>query len=191
MNFRRTRCPHCRAKLESGQRIHPACIPGYADAQEAKAERAQAKQANAAAKVERAETRRRKEAIKSRAVWMAEAQAIANKYARVRDRDDGCISCDKPANWHGQWHGSHFRSVGASSATRLNLWNIHKACSICNNHLSGNIAEYTPRLIVKVGQDRVDWLKSQNQRVLHDIEYLQKYKRVIGKRLKRMESAAA
>lgn len=138
-------------------------------------------------RLDRAKTKQKLEAIKPRAKYMAEAQAIANRYARVRDAKDGCISCDKPPNWGGQWHGSHFRSVGSASAVRLNLWNIHKACSICNNHLSGNIADYTPRLIAKIGAERVEWLRAQNQLVKHDIDYLKKYKRVIGKRLKRME----
>jgi Bacteriophage Lambda NinG protein len=142
-------------------------------------------------RLDRAETKVKLEAIKPRAKFMAEAQAIANRYARIRDVNDGCISCDKPSTWGGQWHGSHFRSVGAASAVRLNLWNIHKACSICNNHLSGNIAAYAPRIVVKIGAERVEWLQSQNQLVRHDVDYLKKYKRVIGKRLKRMEKKHA
>jgi hypothetical protein len=137
-------------------------------------------------RLDRAKTKQKLEAIKPRAKYMAEAQAIANRYARVRDAKDGCISCDKPANWGGQWHGSHFRSVGAASAVRLNLWNIHKACSICNNHLSGNVEAYRPRLIEKIGVEKVDWLYAQNRLVKHDIDYLKKYKKVIGKRLNRM-----
>lgn len=151
----------------------------------AKAKNEKAKSAEKLA--DRRETKKRLKAIKFRSEYLKEAQAIANRYARVRDAKDGCISCDKPASWHGQWHGSHFRSVGAASAVRFNLWNIHKACSVCNNHLSGNIAEYRPRLIEKIGIEKVDWLQSQNQLVRHSIEYLEKYKRVIGKRLKRME----
>ena len=57
----RTRCPHCRGKLEQGQRIHPECITPWADAQAEKAKRTAQKQARVAAKVEMAETRRRKE----------------------------------------------------------------------------------------------------------------------------------
>lgn len=185
--MKRTRCPHCKGKLEQGHRIHTQCIDGYAEAQAEKAQRKAAKQARAEAKVQRAENKRRKEAIKPRQQWLAECQAIANRYARIRDAKDGCISCDKPASWDGQWHGSHFRSVGAASAIRLNLWNIHKACSVCNHHLSGNIAGYRPRLVKKIGQDKVDWLEAQNHLVRYDIEYLKKYKQVMGKRLKRLE----
>ncbi len=187
MTFRRTRCPHCKGKLEAGQRIHPECIDDYAEAEGAKAERKRLKQERMAAKVEKAEARRRKEAIKPRTKWLAECQAIVNKIVRLRDAHLGCCSCDRGQHWDGQWHASHLRSVGAASAVRFHLWNIHKGCSICNNHLSGNLSEYLPRIRARIGDEKVDWLYTQNQVVTHDIEYLKKFKRVMGMRLRRME----
>jgi len=131
--------------------------------------------------------RDRREAMKSVRELAFEAQVVINRYARLRDHDRGCISCDKPATWGGQWHGSHFRSVGAASAVRFNLWNIHKACSVCNNHLSGNIIEYLPRLIEKIGVDRVEWLYSQNQIVKYERAYLKRLKAVFSKKCRRLE----
>jgi hypothetical protein len=119
--------------------------------------------------------------------WFNECKAIAQKYARLRDRFDGCISCDKQSDWWGQWHGSHFRPAGNFKAVALNLLNIHKGCSECNNYKSGNLIEFQDRLIVKIGQDKVDWLKSQTQPYRHSIEYLKRYKQVMGKRLRRLE----
>lgn len=116
------------------------------------------------------------------------AEASINRYVRLRDVKDGCISCEKSSGWRGQWHASHFRSVGASSATRFNLWNIHKACSICNNWKSGNLAEYEPRLRVKIGDEKVDWLKSQNQIVRYSVEYLVRIRKVFNKKVKRLEA---
>lgn len=140
---------------------------------------------------DRALTRARKEAIKPRAKWLSECQAIVNKLVRLRDADQGCVSCDRPAAWDGQWHASHLRSVGAASAVRFNLWNIHKACSICNNHLSGNIAEYLPRVRERIGDEKVDWLYEQNQLARHGVDYLRRLKDVMGRRLKRMEKTHA
>jgi len=114
---------------------------------------------------------------------MREAQAIINRYVRLRDKDLGCISCDKPAAWQGQWHASHFRSVGASSATRFNLWNIHKSCSICNNWKSGNLSEYEPRLRAKIGDEKVDWLRTQNQRAEYSIEYLKRLIKIFKRKI--------
>ena len=190
-NFRRSRCPFCKSKLEQGQRIHPACIDPWLEAQQAKKERADAKAARMAAKVERASIKARKEAIKPRAKWLAECQVIVNKIVRLRDRHLPCCSCDRPASWDGQWHASHLRSVGAASAVRFNLWNIHKGCSVCNNHLSGNLAEYLPRIRARIGDDKVDWLYRQNQIASYDIDYLKRFKAVMGKKLRRMENRHA
>jgi hypothetical protein len=135
----------------------------------------------------RKETKQKLEKFKTITEWANEAQDWVNKYARLRDRFDGCISCDKPPNWHGQWHGSHFRSRKAASAVRFNLWNIHKGCSVCNKWLSGNLSEYEPRLVAKIGQEKVDWLRSQNQTVSYSIEYLKRLKAVFKKKCARLE----
>jgi len=187
MTFRRTRCPHCKAKLEAGQRIHVECIDGYADAQAEKLKRAEAKRKRAADRVERAETRRRKEAIKRPKEWEQDCLDIVQKIARLRDRHDGCISCHMGPNYGGQWHGSHFRPAGNNSAVQFNLWNIHKACAQCNLFKGGNIAAYRPRLVEKIGAARVEWLESQTQIVKRDIPYLIRFKAVMGKRLRRLE----
>ncbi|MCP4060771.1 MAG: recombination protein NinG, partial [Pseudoalteromonas sp.] len=41
--------------------------------------------------------------------------------------------------------------------------NCHKQCAPCNNHLSGNISNYRPALVKKIGQDRVDWLEGKHE----------------------------
>jgi hypothetical protein len=136
---------------------------------------------------EREAFRERKEKIKTRAQWEDECRKIVQKIARLRDRNDGCISCHLPATWGGQWHGSHFRSHGAASAVQFHLWNIHKSCSSCNKDKGGNIHDYRPRLIAKIGQDKVDWLMAQNQTFKPPIDYYKRFKAVMGKRLRRME----
>jgi ribosomal protein L44E len=136
---------------------------------------------------DRRQTREKLKAMKSKAKLANEAQAVVNKYVRLRDAHLGCISCDKPASWDGQWHASHFRSRGAASGLRFHLWNIHKSCSICNNHKSGNLIEYEPRLREKIGADRVEWLRSQNQVVTFTAEYLNRLKAVFSKKVKRIE----
>ena len=137
--------------------------------------------------IARRELKQAKEAIKKPQEWFNECKTIAQKYARIRDFADGCISCDKGVNWWGQWHGSHFMPAGNNKAVALNLLNIHKACSECNNHKSGNLIEYQDRLIKKIGIEKVEWLKSQKQPHRFDVDYLRRYKKVIGKRLRRLE----
>jgi hypothetical protein len=120
--------------------------------------------------------------------WLKLTEAVINAYVRARDRNLGCVSCDKPASWGGQWHASHFRSVGAASGLRFHLWNVHKACGfVCNHHKSGNIAEYEPRLRAKIGDEKVDWLKTQNQRTVYTREYLARLRKVFAKKTRRLE----
>jgi hypothetical protein len=138
-------------------------------------------------KREREHFKERKQKAKRISKWEEECRAIVQKIARIRDKDDGCISCHLPATWGGQWHGSHFRSHGAASAVQFHLWNIHKSCSSCNRDKGGNIIAYRPRLVEKIGQEKVDWLMSQNQIVRHPVDYYIRFKAVMGKRLRRLE----
>jgi hypothetical protein len=85
----------------------------------------------------------------------AKAQKSFNEYIRLRDKNLGCISCDKPADWNGQWHAGHYKTVGARSDLRFNEDNCHKQCSVCNNYLSGNLANYRLALEDKIGMDRL------------------------------------
>jgi hypothetical protein len=176
-------CRVCKADFAPQRPMQKVCCPTCALAL-AQSDRVKATRRGALKT--RREARQRLESIKSRAEWLQEAQAAVNRYARLRDWDRGCVSCDRPANWDGQWHASHYRSVGAASAVRFNLWNIHKSCSICNHHLSGNISRYRPALIARIGQQKFDWLESQNQTVRYDIEYLKRLKTVFTKRANRL-----
>lgn len=161
MTFRRTTCPHCRGKLEQGQRIHPSCIEPWAAAQEAKAQRAQAKAQRMAAKADRAETRRRKEAIKTLADLKREAQTALNRWiVHVRDKDRPCISCGR---FHqGAWHAGHYMSRGAAPQHALNPLNVHKQCAPCNTYLHGNLIAYRVRLIELIGLEAVEAMENDN-----------------------------
>lgn len=86
------------------------------------------------------------------------AQKAFNAFIRERDKNEGCISCDKPSTWGGQWHAGHFKTVGARSDLRFNEDNCHKQCSVCNNYDSGNLINYKENLIKKIGQNRADAL---------------------------------
>jgi hypothetical protein len=137
------------------------------------------------------QTRAKLEALKPLQHWLKKAEKAVNRYVRARDFHRGCISCDLPANWNGQWHASHFRSVGAASAVRFCLWNIHRACWICNKLYSGRIDAYTPSITQRIGQERVDWLRAQNQRVDYRREYLQRLASVFNKKAARQEKRNA
>jgi hypothetical protein len=139
---------------------------------------------------ERKDDKLRRQALKTRQDWLREAQAAVNALVRYRDREDGCISCDRPADWPGQWHASHFKSVGSSPALRFDLANIHKSCSICNNHMSGNIGSYAPRLLAKIGADEFARLNGPQPIVKHSIEDAQRIKATYKAKLKTLQEAS-
>lgn len=116
-----------------------------------------------------AESKRRKEAqqerrhhqirkleVKPLTYFHSKAQAAFNTYIRTRDAEQPCISCGR--HHEGKHDAGHYRTRGASPATRYDETNCHKQCAPCNQHLSGNIENYTPNLIEKIGQEAFDIL---------------------------------
>ena len=174
----------CRAPFVPTQSFQSWCSPecGVQIARDK-----QQKERTALAKIERKAIREAKERIKPRAAYMKEAQMVINRYVRLRDAHLGCVSCERPATWQGQWHASHFRSRGAAPHLRFNLHNIHKACSICNNHLSGNIMGYRPELVRRIGEERVAMLEASQERAGFTIDYLKRLKRVFAKKCRQIE----
>ncbi len=178
------KCKVCRATYTPVRPLQSACgtVCALALAQ-ARRERDTAR----VAREDRKRTRAQREAMKTISQLEKAAQTEVNRYVRLRDHHLGCCSCDKPASWGGQWHASHLRSVGAASSIRFHLWNIAKACSQCNNHLSGNLSEYLPRAIARMGQERVDWLYAQNKTVKRTREYLERLRSVFKAKANRLQ----
>jgi len=172
---RKKRCKNCKEWFEPFNSMTVACSPKCAIAL---APGISKKRYNE-------ETKELKSKAKKLSDWLREAQASFNAYIRARDKGKPCCSCDKPDNGQHQRHASHYRSVGACSQLRFNTFNVHASCATCNSVLSGNLIEYRIRLVKKLGQNRVDWLESQNELVRYDIEYLAKLKKVFNKRTRR------
>lgn len=120
----------------------------------------------------------------------AKAQKVFNEFIRLRDAGDNCISCERgPLSWQGQWHCGHFKTVGSRPDLRFDERNANKQCSICNNYLSGNLAEYAIKLTNKIGADSVKALDfvgepkkytAQDYKEIHD-HYKAKIKELKGK----------
>lgn len=147
-----------------------------------------AKKKEAAARAERAEDRRRKREHLTLAEKAEPVRKLAQRCAVLRDWHYGCISCDKGPHWSGgKWHGSHFKSVGSNSALQFNLWNIHKACDQCNYFNAGNIGPYETRLRQKIGDYKVDWLKSAPRERRYSDEYLERLACILRKKIRRLE----
>lgn len=98
--------------------------------------------------------------------WLSKTQSVFNEYIRLRDKNDHCISCDRPP--HGDdyltgsvWDCGHYRSIGSASHLRFDTRNAHKQCVKCNRDLSGNTVEYRSRLKAKIGTEELEKLESE------------------------------
>ena len=131
---------------------HKACSPDCAAALAKRTRLAESKKE--ALNVRRADAKAR-QALKPRSKLAAEAQTAINRWIRHRDAHFGCVSCDKPATWPGQWHAGHYRSTGARPDLRFDEANIHRQCSPCNLHLSGNLIGYRATLVLRIGLDKL------------------------------------
>lgn len=114
--------------------------------------------------------REAKERVKTLSEWKRDAQFWFNKFIRLRDANDPCISCGR--HHDGQYHAGHYRSTGACPELRFEEDNCHKQCAPCNNHLSGNLTNYRPRLIDKIGIERVEWLEGPHEAKKYTIDEL-------------------
>lgn len=117
--------------------------------------------AEAIKKAERKFDAQRRVALKSLRELAREAQTVCNEYVRLRDEKEPCISCGR--HHDGQYHAGHFYTTAARPNLRFDLDNIHKQCSVCNNHLSGNIQLYRPALEKKIGAERLERLDNATE----------------------------
>ena len=88
------------------------------------------------------------------------AQKLVNQYIRMRDEKQLCISCGHNFANGRQRHAGHYIARSKSSLLRFDERNIHAQCNICNDHLSGNVAEYRVGLIKKIGIEEVEYLEA-------------------------------
>jgi len=147
------------------------------------------------AKRVRKETKQKIEAAKPLSWWLKTVERYCNRYVKLRDIDQPCISCGtlKPTI---KYDAGHYRTVKAAPHLRFNLDNIHKQCSNnCNVHLSGNTFNYRPRLIKRIGIERFEAIENNNEIHRYTIdeckELIAKFKTMIKELEKQQEKAAA
>lgn len=91
-------------------------------------------------------------------LWEACKVVVRAKYGHP-DGTFTCYTCDKTLLKPQDAQTGHFiaSSVGGISL-RYNLDNLRIQCYTCNIHLGGNGAEFYRRLVLEVGQEKVDSL---------------------------------
>ena len=100
-----------------------------------------------------------KDGLKRKQDYEKDLEVVFNKFIRLRDKDEPCISCDAPAGTYKLTAG-HFYPAGSYKNLRFNEDNVNSQCWWnCNKNKSGNLLEYRPRLIKKIGIERVEELE--------------------------------
>ena len=154
------KCKHCKkpasAKFGLNYFCDTECAYNHARA-------IQAKKASKESFERRKRDKERLVQLKSRSEWLKEAQAVFNRFIRLRDAGLPCVSCGHPDNGSRQRHASHYKSVGGNPELRFNPLNCHASCSICNNYLSGNLVPYRVELIKRIGLEEVEKLEGKHE----------------------------
>jgi hypothetical protein len=130
----------------------------------------------------KAETKTRKDKIKTKTEWLTEAQAAFNQYIRARDHGLGCISCGTNKQ-DIQYHAGHYRTRKAAPQLRFDEDNCHRQCSACNLHLSGNLIKYRMVLQFKIGDKDLERIESDNSEARFTIEDAKRIKAEYKKKL--------
>jgi len=174
--IRNKKCKFCRVEFTPTKPLQQVC--GFECALEL------AK--NKRIKTVKKEVKEAKLKLKSRSDWLKDTQVVFNKYIRLRDQDDGCISCGSKSA--AAYHAGHYRSIGSAGHLRFNELNCHRQCSACNTHLSGNLIRYRLGLIRKIGIQSLETLEHDNNTVKWSVEEIKLLKAQFSAKIKAHES---
>jgi hypothetical protein len=117
-----------------------------------------------------------KEKLKTQAQLRNPIKLHFQKWVRMRDIKEPCISC---GTTEAKWDGGHYLKAEIYSGVIFDERNVNKQCSYCNQYLDGNTAAYRQGLIKKIGLDQVialEELANETRTKKWTIEELQQIK---------------
>lgn len=85
-------------------------------------------------------------------------QIVFNKYIRLRDKDELCISCKQKPK---KSNAGHYYNANNHWNVRFNEDNVHLQCEHCNTFLSANLINYRENLLKKIGEDKFQLLEAE------------------------------
>ena len=110
------------------------------------------------AKMKRDKVKKQKEDLLTVSDYLKLAQQVFNKWIRLRDQEQGCISCGNPLG--SKYDAGHFWSAGGHSSVRFHPDNVHAQCVSCNQHKHGNLLIYREGLLNKIGVTKYEELEA-------------------------------
>lgn len=153
------RCKCCKEKFivkyfnQKFCMIHNECIKAFNEELKLKQAKERQKKANQIKRQHQKEKKEWHDKNDSYAKRLGKVKAIFQKWIRLRDKDEPCISCGtKQAEL---WDGGHFLKAELYSGLIFHKFNCNKQCRKCNFYLDGNELNYREGLIKKIGADNV------------------------------------
>jgi hypothetical protein len=153
-------CKVCREKFEPVRPMQTTCsIPCAIEYGRQQLAKKQAKEA----KAERAQDKAKREQLKTRSDWIKETQIAFNRYTRLRDAHQPCISCGRSLVLDavgGGFDAGHYRSTGSAPHLRFDEGNCHGQCKQCNRYGAGRAVDYRIGLANRIGLAAVEALEA-------------------------------
>lgn len=173
---RKKKCKQCREWFQPTRPIQPCCgfkcEIAYATEHAKKKADDRELQERKRIKKEASEARKAKREYidNDRSHQTKLTQKTFNAWVLVRDDGKPCSSCGRSTGC--KMNAGHFLSVGSTPELRFHPLNVHVQCEHCNSFKSGNIGEYRPMLIDKIGLDKVEWLEGPHEPKKYTCEQL-------------------
>jgi hypothetical protein len=89
------------------------------------------------------------------------AQQVFNKFIRLRDAGQNCISCNKKPL---KENAGHFYNANNHWNVRFNELNVNLQCEYCNTYLHGALIQYREGLINKIGITDYSILEAESKK---------------------------
>lgn len=178
---RRKRCPECRVMFTPSRSSQAVCGEIECAIAHGKSEKGKEAARKALADIDRRDIKVRKEALKSRADHLKDAEKAVRDYRRTYELSigSGCISCGESQQsilaaqgWKtgGAFDAGHFLGKGARPELRLIPTNIWLQCKSCNAGSSkyarkGETVSQAFRagLIARIGLEAVEALEADHE----------------------------
>jgi hypothetical protein len=100
-----------------------------------------------------------KDKLKTLGQYEAEAKKAFQKWIRMRDDKQPCISCGIQQT--DLWDGGHYKKAEIYSGVIFDENNCHRQCRKCNRFLNGNELNYRQGLIQRYGIDFADQIEQK------------------------------
>lgn len=206
---RRKRCPACRVMFVPVRASQAVCGEIECAIAHGQSEKGRAIAGKALAEVGRRDIKVRKEALKSRADHMKDAEKAVRDYRRTYELSvgSGCISCGESQEsilaaqgWKtgGAFDAGHFLGKGARPELRLVPSNIWLQCKSCNSGSSkfarkGETVSqgFRAGLIARIGLDAVEALEADHMPRKETVEQLKAITAEYRAKTRELKRAAA